>query len=997
MLEKLHSSWQSHCPIMAIKWGKRSVSETESVLSTNGFAYTFIALYVVSNILLFLNAAVSEAARHEDFQKYTTAIARGCGATINFNMAFVILLASRSALSFLRETPMNMVLPLDKAMPDLHRVVGILIVNAGVVHAATHWVTYIIKKPWSRGYDGFTSLFVSGMILLILIVAIRVVARTVVYQSNYEVFYRIHVGGGVAMFITLVIHGLHHGVPNSWKWVVGPAIIYALDVGARSFREKRSYLLVSKHSAVFQGPDILKIRLPRVFHFVSGQYAELKVPEISNFQWHPFTIASAPHEPEMVFYIKAVGDWTVSLYQLFGERIRANGRDIEVHIRGPFGAATQHVGQFDRVILIGGGVGATPFCSVTKDAHNWITNWTPASKRKQVRGSKKGNITQRRTDREYEDRRPMEVSIRRNRLQGSHRHQARATPSASTQDDRDPSSHLFTTNVYSEQIDSSDIERLGEIGQDDEDPFPMEASRATETLRDSTHTPIGKAHTVDRTTEAEYSLTLYTARDYLSEGSSSSSGSTEVSLRNNEGKAPTPLQNALQFEDRITPRPQSKDATASKSSPARKFSQAFSRSSRPYYDYDDDGMGSYRDNSSGRQRRSLDYYTALYSAYSEQESNEVYQRSLDMIVSLSFGSVSLVRNMQMRKAQRTMRQTGAEQLPMTIDKEDLSIFHNPRVMFLLFMRSVTVNMVLLWILIVRFIIAGTAFVFDGLRVFDQGIAIYKSPILTGVDLLLVFVVALLVGIPSVLEIIELGAAPVHGVDLFVLTPIALFGVVADIVALLKIGEDVELFGVVHLFVLWPILAILVMIRLLRVIGERIAQAESLLQTHSSTKAVDFYWTAPTPEDDRWLVNELAPYSNIESVQLHRYLTRCTGAPADGVVEPADARYLQTNYGRPNWDEVLNEIAECCKNNMTIGVFFCGPHSMGEAVQDACMGAMRNSIVRGLQSGAQAMRRLEEIFGAAVSANEYTGETADAKEAGARGCNVKFVFKRETFA
>lgn len=432
---------------MASKWGRRSVSTTESVLSTNGFAYTFTGLYIVTNMLLFLREAVSESELHQDFQKYITAVSRGCGATINFNMAVVILLASRSGLSFLRETPINMVLPLDKAMPDFHRVVGILIVFAGVLHAATHWVTYIIKKPWTGGYDESTSLFVSGMILLILLISIRVVARTSVYQSNYEAFYRVHVGGGVAIIITLVIHGLHYGVPHSWKWVVGPVFIYVLDVGSRSFREKRSYLLVSKHSAVFQGPDILKIRLPRVFHFVSGQYAELKVPEISHFQWHPFTIASAPHESEMVFYIKAVGDWTISLYQLFGERIRDNGTDIEVHIRGPFGAATQHVGQFDRVILIGGGVGATPFCSVVKDAYNWITNWTPQSKRKKAGRSNRAV----RHYREQVGTRPMEVSKRRKALQEPGCTHSRTIQSGSISEvDRDCSSHLFTTNVYSE-------------------------------------------------------------------------------------------------------------------------------------------------------------------------------------------------------------------------------------------------------------------------------------------------------------------------------------------------------------------------------------------------------------------------------------------------------------------------------------------------------------------------------------------------------------------
>lgn len=981
-------SFLTRCP-----GGRQFLSTTESVLSTNGFAYTFLGLYVACNVLLFLDAAVMEAKLHTDFQKYVTAVARGCGATINFNMGVVILLASRSALGFLRETPLNMVLPLDKAMPELHKVVGILIVNAGILHSATHWATYIAKKPWLGGFQGSTSLFISGTILLILAVAIRVVARTVVYQSNYEAFYRIHVGGAIAMFITIVIHGLHYGVPNTWKWIIGPAIIYVIDVSARTFREKRSYLLVSKHSAVFQGPDILKIRLPRVFHFVAGQYAELKVPAISHFQWHPFTIASAPHEAEMTFYIKAVGDWTISLYQLFGERIRSNGADIEVHIRGPFGAATQHVGQFDRVILIGGGVGATPFCSVTKDSYNWISNWTP-SKRKQIKSPLVRNFIENRP----RGRRPFNIaedSARNSRNEEQRSNPRDGSRFARTADSETSDSHIFTTNVFSETLALSDLARMSDAGESVEELISWRGTQMGHAMLESFRNSPEQSNYRDSDDQDGQGETSNSGREYVSaEGSSSNSAEAEPNFKDNMGKAHETLQ-ASQFDVRASSKSLSTHATASKASTTRKFAQPFSRSLQAYGD--EDGMGSYRENSSGHQRQSVDYYSALYSAYSDQENNEIYQKSLHMIVGMSFGSVSLVKNMQRRRARKNITQAGAEQLPVVTESEDLRIFDNPRVLFLLFLRSVTINMVLLWLLIIRFILAGTAYVFDGLRVFDNSIAIYKSSTLTKVDLVLVCLVVLLVGIPSVLEIVELGAAPVHGIDLFVLTPLALFGLVTDSAVLLGVGNDVQLFAVIHLFVIWPILAVLLLMRLLRVIGERIAQAESLLQTHSSTKAVDFYWTAPTPNDDKWLVDELAPYSNNEKVQMHRYLTRITEAPTNTVIQPPNKQYLHTNYGRPKWSEILNETAENCKNNTTIGVFFCGPHSMGQAVQDACMDAMRNSIIRGLHSGAHAMRRLEEVFGDAVSANLYTGERADSKRAGANGCNVKFVFKRESFA
>lgn len=40
---------------------------------------------------------------------------------------------------------------------------------------------------------------------------------------------------------------------------------------------------------------------------------------------------------------------------------------LEIKVRGPFGAPAEHFQQFDDLVLIGSGIGATPFASVCKD------------------------------------------------------------------------------------------------------------------------------------------------------------------------------------------------------------------------------------------------------------------------------------------------------------------------------------------------------------------------------------------------------------------------------------------------------------------------------------------------------------------------------------------------------------------------------------------------------------------------------------------------------
>lgn len=46
------------------------------------------------------------------------------------------------------------------------------------------------------------------------------------------------------------------------------------------------------------------------FRYRAGQWLFLNVPEVSPYQWHPFTISSAPDDPYVSVHIRQVGDWT---------------------------------------------------------------------------------------------------------------------------------------------------------------------------------------------------------------------------------------------------------------------------------------------------------------------------------------------------------------------------------------------------------------------------------------------------------------------------------------------------------------------------------------------------------------------------------------------------------------------------------------------------------------------------------------------------------------
>eukprot|EP00172_Hildenbrandia_rubra_P001778 Plantae.Rhodophyta-Hildenbrandia_rubra.ctg2371.p1 GENE.Plantae.Rhodophyta-Hildenbrandia_rubra.ctg2371~~Plantae.Rhodophyta-Hildenbrandia_rubra.ctg2371.p1 ORF type:complete len:977 (-),score=143.22 Plantae.Rhodophyta-Hildenbrandia_rubra.ctg2371:20-2950(-) len=967
---------------------KGLLSSLETHLSSYGFAFTLLAVYSLANLFLIVTGASREWERHSttSYRRWAASVARGFGSVVNLNAALVILVSSRSLILFLRATPLNMVLPFDKTMPGFHGVLGVVLLISGILHCLFHWSLYIKLTLWSDGFKGGTSLFVTGLSLGFLVAIIKISTYKYIRKNHFERFYSVHIIGSGLFCILLCIHGMHYGKPESWKWVIGPVFLYSFDRLSRYMREHRSYLLLSKHAAAFQGNDVLCLRLPKIFHFKAGQYAELKVPALGRFQWHPFTIASAPHEEEMIFYVKACGDWTCALYQIFNERVQGIDDDVEVHIRGPFGSPAQHVGQFEHVLLIGGGVGATPFCSVTKAAHYWINNWITRSKnsaetslarlnhssllRTPWFGRKHFSRSSRGTGRGF--------SIERTERDNVSSAGIKSALAARNTMDRESTGNT-RKSVNWEDLGAKAVSSIKGPDDDlDSDFFAAAAEmRAKMTGDSSSSSRSTKRKTSKDNQTVTTDASFHTARASFTAKPERSS-STLLSTSSAESNETDWSQ--IRPSRRPTRTIQTIDTSGAST-------RDFSLRKSLYTILDIETVATSYSELSGGSRRSLEYLSALSAAHLEQNQSEVYKKSLGMLIGISYGSTALVKTMQIRKAHLSASVLEPE--------EDLSIFQSKIFLLLLFMYSVTMNMILLWLLLIRVGMAGFASAFGYLKLLDNGLGLYKSRAILAVDLLLISMIALLVAVPALLEAIQLGGIPHRGLDLFVLAPIALFGVVTDILALAGVGGRVTLFGLFNIVVVWPVLGILLCVRLIRVVGERVSLAENFRNMHSKTKSLDFIWTAAGPEDDTWLVKELIPYGEGKIVRLHRYLTRAEPREEDWM-QPYDRLPVRTYYEHPNWEEVFNNTAEKSLNGSTIGVFFCGPRKMGKAIRVAAMNAMRNSIVRGLHAGTDGKKKVEEIFGEAARGASLRDEE-DAGGPGNRGANVRFVFRKEKFS
>ncbi|XP_052010700.1 NADPH oxidase 1 isoform X2 [Xyrauchen texanus] len=153
------------------------------------------------------------------------------------------------------------------------------------------------------------------------------------------------------------------GFPQTWMWVIGPMIIYLCE---RLLRLLRYMQPVSYRKIVIRPSKVLELQLVKPgFKMEVGQYIFLNCPTISQLEWHPFTMTSAPEEDFFSVHIRSAGDWTEKLIQLV-ENLPEGGQGPKIAVDGPFGTASEDVFDYEVSMLVGAGIGVTPFASILK-------------------------------------------------------------------------------------------------------------------------------------------------------------------------------------------------------------------------------------------------------------------------------------------------------------------------------------------------------------------------------------------------------------------------------------------------------------------------------------------------------------------------------------------------------------------------------------------------------------------------------------------------------
>lgn len=94
------------------------------------------------------------------------------------------------------------------------------------------------------------------------------------------------------------------------------------------------------------------------------------VPAVSQLEWHPFSLTSAPEDEYLHVHIRCVGDWTRRLALLLKQH--PDPQELNVFVDGAFGSATWYYEHYETLVFLCTGIGVTPFLSILRhQLHRW--------------------------------------------------------------------------------------------------------------------------------------------------------------------------------------------------------------------------------------------------------------------------------------------------------------------------------------------------------------------------------------------------------------------------------------------------------------------------------------------------------------------------------------------------------------------------------------------------------------------------------------------------
>ena len=285
------------------------------------------------------------------------------GHAARIPLIFCFVTAMRNSfLTLLLGIPFERALWYHKLSARLAYVNGILHTYVAFVHPTLVQGTEIDLPSTVGGHDlSFGKFLVvdqvnsGGTMLIVFMTLMMITAMPWIRHRFFELFYYCHVVFAASMVTCAFFH--------TGKLVpILVASTWGLDLFIRKvimacFRNPRTanIRIISE--------SVVELCIPKsdFFDYNPGQYVYLAVPELSIFEWHPFSLSSSPGQRVITMHIRKSGHWTSALYALAEKK-----GQINVFMEGPFGSVGVDLmsDRYKMVMLFSGGIGVTPMQAI---------------------------------------------------------------------------------------------------------------------------------------------------------------------------------------------------------------------------------------------------------------------------------------------------------------------------------------------------------------------------------------------------------------------------------------------------------------------------------------------------------------------------------------------------------------------------------------------------------------------------------------------------------
>ncbi|KAM3543832.1 hypothetical protein ARSEF1564_003277 [Beauveria bassiana] len=262
----------------------------------------------------------------------------------------------------------------------MHRWLSYLCLFLALVHMIPFYIQPVWKddgmKVFSKLFpDGTGIIYGTGIACIVPLIWLCVASLPWIRRIAYETFVLLHIPAGVVYTALLFWHTKNFLM--SWNYLYASLAIWFVCYIMRFLRLnwvrpwQLSFMVGDEAAVTLMAENCIKVTIPTRMRWRPGQYVYLRMPAISVFENHPFTIASLCSEDfpsaygedyrDCVVVFRPYGGFTKKLL----DTAMQNGpfHTYRAFLDGPYGGMRRDLAAFDTCILIAGGSGITSLMS----------------------------------------------------------------------------------------------------------------------------------------------------------------------------------------------------------------------------------------------------------------------------------------------------------------------------------------------------------------------------------------------------------------------------------------------------------------------------------------------------------------------------------------------------------------------------------------------------------------------------------------------------------